>query len=171
MPVAEIVAIVGVINTCCDAVKRCADAGNDLQSIGNFIGQLGEAQINLQAYQNKRGNNLSADEVIQLALAKKAYTDRMQEVKDLFVWSGNGHIWDEIQMELANARKRRQAEMRAKEAARKKALEISMWAGFMLVVSVAVFMGMLYAISSYAGDFEKDIPDMIMPLGNMAILW
>lgn len=171
MPVAEIVAIVGVINTCCDAVKRCADAGNDLQAIGSFIGKLGQAQVDIQAYQNKRGGNLSAEEVINLTLAKKAYDDRMNEIRELFIYSGNSHLWDEIQMELANARKRRQAEMRAKEAARKKAIEISLWAGFMLVVSVGVFIAMLYAISSYAGDFEQDIPNMIMPFGNMAIIW
>ena len=119
MAVAEIVAIISTINAAAGAINKVAGTCNDLNTIGSFVGKLGQAQVDLQAYQNKHRNSLSQEELIQITLAKKQYQDRMNEIRELFIYSGNAHLWDEIQMEMANARKRRIAEMRAKEAARK----------------------------------------------------
>jgi predicted nucleic acid-binding Zn ribbon protein len=135
------------------------------------VGKLGQAQVDLQAYHNKNRNNLSQEELIQLTLAKKQYQDRMAEIKDLFYWSGNAHLWDEIQMEMANARKRRIAEMRAKEAARKRAVRITLWAGFILIVALAVFLAMLYAISTYAEPLITDEMTIILTLLGSVPLW
>jgi hypothetical protein len=96
----------------------------------------------------------------------------MNEIRELFIYSGNAHLWDEIQTEMANARKRRIADMRAKEAARKKAISITIWAGFILVVSIGVFMLMMHAIMSYADTVEiTDEIAIILTLLGSVPLW
>jgi len=170
--VAEIMAIISTINAAAGAINKVAGTCNDLNTIGSFVGKLGQAQVDLQAYQNKNRNNLSQEELIQITLAKKQYQDRMNEIRELFIYSGNAHLWDEIQMEMANARKRRIAEMRAKEAARKKAISITVWAGFILVVSIGVFMLMMHAIMSYADTIElTDEIAVILTLLGSVPLW
>jgi len=170
--VAEIMAIVSTINAAAGAINKVAGTCNDLNTIGSFVGKLGQAQVDLQAYQNKNRNNLSEEELIQITLAKKQYQDRMNEIRELFIYSGNAHLWDEIQMEMANARKRRIADMRAKEAARKKAISITIWAGFILVVSIGVFMLMMHAIMSYADTVEiTDEIAIILTLLGSVPLW
>lgn len=172
MAVAEIMAIISTINAAAGAINKVAGTCNDLNTIGSFVGKLGQAQVDLQAYQNKNRNNLSQEELIQITLAKKQYQDRMNEIRELFIYSGNAHLWDEIQMEMANARKRRIAEMRAKEAARKKAISITVWAGFILVVSIGVFMLMMHAIMSYADTIElTDEIAVILTLLGSVPLW
>mgnify|MGYP003135235529 FL=1 len=165
-------AIVSTINAAAGAINKVAGTCNDLNTIGSFVGKLGQAQVDLQAYQNKNRNNLSEEELIQITLAKKQYQDRMNEIRELFIYSGNAHLWDEIQMEMANARKRRIADMRAKEAARKKAISITIWAGFILVVSIGVFMLMMHAIMSYADTVEiTDEIAIILTLLGSVPLW
>ena len=171
MAVAEIVAIISTINAAAGAINKVAGTCNDLNTIGSFVGKLGQAQVDLQAYQNKHRNSLSQEELIQITLAKKQYQDRMNEIRELFIYSGNAHLWDEIQMEMANARKRRIAEMRAKEAARKRAVKITLWAGFILIVALAVFLAMLYAISTYAEPLITDQMTIILTLLGGLPLW
>ena len=92
MAVAELMAICSVINTCCDAVKKCAETGRDLESIGQQLARLGTAQVDLQVYKNKKGSSLSYEESIQLALQKKQIDEKMSEIKDLFYWSMDGQM-------------------------------------------------------------------------------
>ena len=171
MAVAEIMAIISTVNAASAAINKVAGTCNDLSTIGTFVGKLGQAQVDIQAYQNKHRNNLSQEELIQITLAKKQYQDRMNEIRELFIYSGNAHLWDEIQMEMANARKRRIAEMRAKEAARKRAVKITLWAGFILIVALAVFLAMLYAISTYAEPLITDQMTIILTLLGGLPLW
>ena len=172
MAVAEIMAIISTINAAAGAINKVAGTCNDINTIGAFIGKLGQAQVDLQAYQNKKRGNLSQEEIIQITLAKKQYDDRMNEIRELFIYSGNAHLWDEIQLQMANARKQRIAEMRAKEAARKRAKEITLWAGFILLVGAGVFMLMMYAIMSYAETVEiADEIAIILTLLGSVPLW
>ena len=172
MAVAEVMAIISTINAAAGAINKVAGTCNDINTIGSFIGKLGQAQVDLQAYQNKKRGNLSQEEIIQITLAKKQYDDRMKEIRELFIYSGNAHLWDEIQLQMANARKQRIAEMRAKEAARKRAKEITLWAGFILLVGAGVFMLMMYAIMSYAETVEiADEIAIILTLLGSVPLW
>ena len=92
MAVAEIAAIIATVNAAAGAINKVAGTCNDLSTIGSFVGKLGQAQVDLQAYQNKKRGNLSKEEIIQITLAKKAYDDRMNEIRELFIYSGNAHL-------------------------------------------------------------------------------
>ena len=79
------------------AIKQVADTGGDIQKIAGFVAQLGGAQAKLSAMGNKNNNITDAGEAIKAALAKKQVDDQMREIKDLFLVSGNGALWDQIQ--------------------------------------------------------------------------
>ena len=154
MAIAEILAIASTINAAAGAINKVAGTCNDLNTIGSFVGKLGQAQVDLQTYQNKRKGSLSQEELIQIALAKKAYNDKMNEIRELFIYSGNAQLWDEIQTEMANARKRRIAEIKAKAAARKKAIKYTAYGFLGLLVCVATYLGLIIAIKTYATELE-----------------
>ena len=86
-----------------------AGAADDLSTIGVFLGKLGGAEVELAKAQNAGG--LSEADAIKAALARKQIADTMQEVKDLFTMSGNGHLYQQCMQEMANARKAKQDEL------------------------------------------------------------
>ena len=107
--IAEISAIVAGVNMASNAIKSVAGTANDLSTIGTFLGKLGGAEVELAKAQN--AGNLSEADAIRAALARKQIADTMQEVKDLFTVSGNGHLYQQCMQEMANARKAKQEEL------------------------------------------------------------
>tara|TARA_R110001592_G_scaffold6018_2_gene32617 strand:- start:404 stop:856 length:453 start_codon:yes stop_codon:yes gene_type:complete len=107
--IAEISAIVAGVNMASNAIKSVAGTANDLSTIGTFLGKLGGAEVELAKAQN--AGNLSEADAIKAALARKQIKDTMQEVKDLFTISGNGHLYQECMQEMANARRAKQEEI------------------------------------------------------------
>ena len=107
--IAEISAIVAGVNLATNAIKQVAGTANDLSTIGTFLGKLGGAEVELAKAQN--AGNLSEADAIKAALARKQIADTMQEVKDLFTVSGNGHLYQQCMQEMANARKAKQEEL------------------------------------------------------------
>ena len=135
--IAEISAIVAGVNLATNAIKQVAGTADDLSTIGTFLGKLGGAEVELARAQNQGG--LSESDAIKAALARKQIKDTMQEVKDLFVMSGNGHLYQECMQEMANARKAKQEELaRAVVARRKFRAQMTQYALIFMVVLVLV---------------------------------
>ncbi len=107
--IAEISAIVAGVNMATSAIKQAAGTADDLSTIGVFLSKLGGAEVELAKAQNQGG--LSEADAVKAALARKQIGETMQEVKDLFVMSGNGHLYQECMQEMANARKAKQEEL------------------------------------------------------------
>ena len=107
--IAEISAIVAGVNMASNAIKQAAGTADDLSTIGTFLGKLGGAEVELAKAQNQGG--LSEADAVKAALARKQIADTMQEVKDLFTISGNGHLYQQCMQEMANARKAKQDEI------------------------------------------------------------
>ena len=116
--IAEISAIVAGVNMATSAIKQAAGAADDLSTIGVFLGKLGGAEVELAKAQNAGG--LSEADAVKAALARKQISDTMQEVKDLFIVSGNGHLYQQCMQEMANARKAKQDELARLALLRKK---------------------------------------------------
>ena len=116
--IAEISAIVAGVNMATSAIKQAAGAADDLSTIGVFLGKLGGAEVELAKAQNAGG--LSEADAVKAALARKQIADTMQEVKDLFIVSGNGHLYQQCMQEMANARKAKQDEFARLALLRKK---------------------------------------------------
>ena len=117
--IAEISAIVAGVNMASNALKQAAASADDLSTIGTFLSKLGGAEVELARAQNQGG--LNEADAIKAALARKQIAETMVSVKDAFVLSGNGALYQQCMQEMANARKAKQEEL-ARAAAKKKKL-------------------------------------------------
>lgn len=148
--IAEISAIVAGVNLATNAIKQVAGTANDLSTIGTFLGKLGGAEVELAKAQN--AGNLSEADAIKAALARKQISDTMQEVKDLFVVSGNGHLYQECMQEMANARKAKQEELaklvKVRAKRNKELRQLAMVVLLCLALVPAVVGGIIYMLTN-----------------------
>jgi len=146
--IAEISAIVAGVNLATNAIKQVAGTANDLSTIGTFLGKLGGAEVELAKAQN--AGNLSEADAIKAALARKQISDTMQEVKDLFVVSGNGHLYQECMQEMAKARKAKQEELaklvKVRAKRNKELRQLAMIVLLCLALVPAVVGGIIYML-------------------------
>jgi hypothetical protein len=142
--IAEISAIVAGVNMASSALKKAAATADDLSTIGSFLSKLGGAEVELAKAQNQGG--LSEADAVKAALARKEIAQTMQDVKDLFVVSGNGALYQECMQEMANARKAKQQELarlvRQKAARNKELRQIGLIILICLIV-VPLAVGLL----------------------------
>ena len=103
----ELTALIAGINTAAATIKKCAEAGQDISSIAGMIQKLGSSEVQITKLQNSGA--LSPEEALKATLAKKELQDHMQQIKDLFVLSGNGHLYSEMIENMVAARKAEQA--------------------------------------------------------------
>jgi len=146
--IAEISAIVAGVNMASNAIKSVAGTANDLSTIGTFLGKLGGAEVELAKAQN--AGNLSEADAIKAALARKQIADTMQEVKDLFTVSGNGHLYQQCMQEMANARKAKQEELaklvKVRAKRNKELRQLAMIVLLCLALVPAVVGGIVYML-------------------------
>ena len=146
--IAEISAIVAGVNMASNAIKSVAGTANDLSTIGTFLGKLGGAEVELAKAQN--AGNLSEADAIRAALARKQIADTMQEVKDLFTVSGNGHLYQQCMQEMANARKAKQEELaklvKVRAKRNKELRQLAMIVLLCLALVPAVVGGIVYML-------------------------
>lgn len=139
----ELTAVIAGINTATATIKKCAEAGQDLSSIAGMISKLGESEVQIAKLQNS--GRLSQEEALKAVLAKKELQDRMAEIKDLFIVSGNSHLWVEMLQNMAEARiaeqNRTRAEIQRKKKLRKDVVEIVVITGFtILMIPIVIFI-------------------------------
>ena len=145
--IGEIAAIVAGVNAATSAIKQVAEAGNDLSSIGSFITRLGGAEVELARKVNEGG--LNPADAVQAALAKKQIQDTMTEVKQLFVISGNGHLFAECMAQMAQARKEKQAELARAAAAKKKFWKDMRQIGLIVLLVVVLIPAVIGGLLAY----------------------
>ena len=145
--IAEISAIVAGVNMASNALKQAASSCDDLSTIGNFLSKLGGAEVELARAQNQGG--LSESDAIKAALARKQIAETMQEVKDLFVMSGNGHLYQQCMQEMANARKAKQQELARKIKEKKQFMQQMRQIGLIVVVVILLVPAALGALLAW----------------------
>jgi phosphoribosylformylglycinamidine (FGAM) synthase-like enzyme len=150
--IGEIAAIVAGVNAATSAIKQVAEAGNDLSSIGSFITRLGGAEVELARKVNE--GSLNPAEAVQAALAKKQIQETMQEVKDLFTVSGNGHLYAECMTQMAQARKEKQAELARAAAAKKKFWKDMRQFGSILLLCLVLLPAVIGGLLAYLVNYR-----------------
>jgi hypothetical protein len=150
--IGEIAAIIAGVNAATSAIKQVAEAGNDLSSIGSFITRLGGAEVELARKVNE--GSLNPAEAVQAALAKKQIQETMQEVKDLFTVSGNGHLYAECMAQMANARKAKQIELAKAAAAKKKFWKDMRQIGSILLLCLVLLPAVIGGLLAYLVNYR-----------------
>lgn len=142
--VLELAAIVSTVNAATSALNKVAGATSDIQQISSFLGALGEAQHDLQKIKNTQP--LSASEAIQHQLTQKQINDTLSEIKDVFLVSGNGHLWDNAMQAMADARVARQNEINKAIATRKARMKELKEAGVIILIAVIIVPVAIFAL-------------------------
>lgn len=141
--IAEISAVIAGVNAATSAIKRVAETTNDISSISSFLSTLGGAEVELARAQNE--GKLSEADAVKAALAKKQIQETMKEVKDLFMVSGNGQLYNEAMTAMAEARKAKQLEL-ARKAAAKKQLRKELKEYAFIFLGVVILLPMILAL-------------------------
>lgn len=144
--IAEISAIVAGVNMASNALKQAAASADDLSTIGTFLSKLGGAEVELARAQNQGG--LNEADAIKAALARKQIAETMASVKDAFVLSGNGALYQQCMQEMANARKAKQEELARAAAKRKQTMKELRLIAFILLGCVAFLPLIIWGIVS-----------------------
>tara|TARA_R110000824_G_scaffold191148_2_gene372736 strand:- start:27 stop:476 length:450 start_codon:yes stop_codon:yes gene_type:complete len=140
----ELAAIVSTVNVATSALNKVAGATSDIQQISSFLGALGEAQHDLQKIKNTQP--LSASEAIQHQLTQKQINDTLSEIKDIFLVSGNSHLWDNAMQAMADARVARQNEINKAIAKRKARMKELKEAGVIILIAVIIVPVAIFAL-------------------------
>jgi len=140
----ELAAIVSTVNAATSALNKAAGATSDIQQISAFLGSLGEAQHDLQKIKNTQ--SLSASDAIQHQLTQKQINDTLDEVKDIFLVSGNTQLWDNAMKAMADARVARQNQINKSIAKRKARIKELREAGVIILIAVVVVPLALFAL-------------------------
>lgn len=134
--VLELAAVIQGVNAATSALSRVAAVTQDVSSISEFLGTLGQAQYDLGRIKNTK--TLTAADAIKHQLCQKQVNDCLSEIKDIFLVSGNLQLWDAAQTALAESRKARADEIKRAAAARKKLIKELKTIG--LVVLICIFI-------------------------------
>lgn len=134
--VLELAAVIQGVNAATSALSRVAAVTQDVSSISEFLGTLGQAQYDLGRIKNTK--TLTAADAIKHQLCQKQVNDCLSEIKDIFLVSGNLQLWDAAQTALAESRKARADEIKRAAAARKKLIKELKTIG--LVVLICIFV-------------------------------
>jgi len=134
--VLELAAVIQGVNAATSALSRVAAVTQDVSSISEFLGTLGQAQYDLGRIKNTK--TLTAADAIKHQLCQKQVNDCLAEIKDIFLVSGNLQLWDSAQTALAESRKARADEIKRAAAARKKLIKELKTIG--LVVLICIFI-------------------------------
>jgi hypothetical protein len=134
--VLELAAVISGVNAATTALSKVAAVTQDVSSISEFLGTLGQAQYDLGRIKNTK--TLTAADAIKHQLCQKQVNDCLAEIKDIFLVSGNMQLWDAAQAAMAESRKARAEEIKRAAAARKKLIKELKIIG--LVVLICIFI-------------------------------
>ena len=128
---------VAAVTAACKALEMAAGAASSIESLGSVIARLGSSEFDLQRAKNSK--NLSEAEAMQVVMAEETLRQSRENIKEVFLMTNRMDLWTDMMTKMAEARKNRQAFIKA-EIARKKKFrkEMGQYAMIFLVVVALV---------------------------------
>ena len=128
---------VAAVTTACKALEMAAGAASNIEQLGSYIGRLGESEFDLQRAKNSK--NLSEAEAMKIVMAEETLRQSRESIKSIFLQTNRMDLWTDMMQKMAEARKNRQAFLKA-EASRKKKFkkQLTQYALIFMVVLVLV---------------------------------
>ena len=112
-----IVEAVAAVSAACKALEMAAGAAQNIEALGGYIGKLGAAEFDLQRAKNSK--TLNEAEAMKIVMAEETLRQSRENIKEVFLMTNRMDLWADMMSKMAEARKNRQAFIKA-EAARKK---------------------------------------------------
>jgi len=143
---AEIIAAVNVCASAYRFMKTAVNEGKDLNDMGRAIGKFFDAREEISVLEQKTTNPSKIEKLfgsksieaqaLEITLQKNRAVQLEKELKDLFLWSGNGHLWQDTLRERARIRNLRIAEAKQKAQSRAAMIDIAAIIGTFAVIFV-----------------------------------
>ena len=128
---------VAAVSAACKALEMAAGAAQNIESLGAYIGKLGAAEFDLQRAKNSK--NLSEAEAMKIVMAEETLKQSRENIKEVFLMTNRMDLWTDMMLKMAEARKNRQAFIKAEIAKKKKfRKEMGQYAMIFVVVIVLV---------------------------------
>lgn len=128
---------VAAVSACCKALEMAAGAAQNIESLGAYIGKLGSAEFDLQRAKNSK--TLTEAEAMKIVMAEETLRQSRENIKAVFLQTNRMDLWTEMMQKMAEARKNRQAFIKAEEA-RKKTFRKEMKRYALIVMMVLVLV-------------------------------
>lgn len=109
---------VAAVTTACKALEMASGACKNIEDLGGYISKLGSSEFDLQ--RAKRSKNLTEAESMKIVMAEEQLRQSRAAIRQVFEATHRMDLWNEIQVKTAEARKSRQAFLKAEEARKKK---------------------------------------------------
>jgi len=145
---AEIIAAVNVCASAYRFMKTAVNEGKDLNDMGRAIGKFFDAReevsvleqqaTNSSAIQKLFGGKSIESTALQITLEKNRAIQLERDLKDLFLWSGRGDLWEDTIRERARLRNLRIAEAKQKAQSRAAMIDIAAIIGTFAVIFIVV---------------------------------
>ena len=128
---------VAAVTAACRALEMAAGAASNIESLGSVIARLGSSEFDLQRAKNSK--NLSEAEAMKIVMAEEQLRQSRASIRQVFEATHRMDLWNEMQAKTAEARKNRQAFLKAEEAKKKKfRKELGQYAMIFAIVVVLV---------------------------------
>jgi len=128
---------VAAVTSACKALEMAAGAASNIESLGSVIARLGSSEFDLQRAKNSK--NLSEAEAMKIVMAEEQLRQSRASIRQVFEATHRMDLWNEMQAKTAEARKNRQAFLKAEEAKKKKfRKELGQYAMIFAIVVVLV---------------------------------
>lgn len=129
MPVSEALAVLAAANSAYKTLKTAVSNGKDIADYAHNLGRFWDAKEELFAEEQKSkhpnllektfGAKSVENQALQITLQKNKIQTLETELRELFIYTGNGHLWEDMMKERRNIRQRRLQEAKEKAENRK----------------------------------------------------
>jgi len=145
---AEIIAAVSAANQAFNFIKKAVHKGQEIQDLNRAIGAFWDAREEVSVLEQKAtnpskiqklfGGKSVESQALEVTLQKQRAENLERELKDIFLWTGNGHLWTEMIRERSRIRNARIAA--ARDAAQTKAaiIDLTVIGGAIVAIFVIV---------------------------------
>ena len=151
---AEVTAVIGALNAVNGAISTLKETKSNVDSISRVFGKVTQAASGLAEVEEKVRTGklvLSTTDAMKISMAKKQVADYEKQLKDLFIYSGNGDMYNEmkkIQITSIQAAKNRATKAKAATVAKNQQTknEVMILAITILVLILTVSGGFLWTV-------------------------
>ena len=151
---AEVTAVIGALNAVNGAISTLKETKSNVDSISRVFGKVTQAASGLAEVEEKVRTGklvLSTTDAMKISMAKKQVADYEKQLKDLFIYSGNGDMYNEmkkIQITSIQAAKNRATKAKAATAAKNQQTknEVMILAITIAVLILTVSGGFLWTV-------------------------
>ena len=151
---AEVTAVIGALNAVNGAISTLKETKSNVDSISRVFGKVTQAASGLAEVEEKVRTGklvLSTTDAMKISMAKKQVADYEKQLKDLFIYSGNGDMYNEmkkIQITSIQAAKNRATKAKAVTAAKNQQTknEVMILAITIVVLILTVSGGFLWTV-------------------------